>query len=278
MRDGARFWIAAALLFVPIVSPSIRSSAYPVDTEHLKVDLISDAVSVTPGKPLWVGIRFVPEKEWHIYWTNPGDSGEPPRLVWHLPDGFQASEIEWPAPERLGAGTVIDYGYAESVLLPAEVRAPGDVKADTSVTFSATVRWLVCRDICVPGKADLTFSLPVRESPGAVSAWHELFQATLARVPKPPPAGWKAEAISEKDDFVLTMRTGGKTANATFFPLDEDEIENSAPQVASSLPGGVRLTLKKSDRLINTPQTLRGVLDLGEGRAYEVSAPVKPGH
>jgi DsbC/DsbD-like thiol-disulfide interchange protein len=270
MRNEPRFWIAAAL-FCLVISPVVARAA---DTDHLKVDLISDAASVTPGKPLWVGFHFVPEKEWHIYWVNPGDSGEPPRVTWHLPDGFQAGSIEWPAPERLGAGTVIDYGYSGPVVLPVEVRVPANVKPGSTIAISATLRWLVCHDICVPGKADLTLSLPVQTSPAPQSSSHELFKEALARVPKPAPAAWKVEAVSENDDFVLTVHAGARIQNATFFPLDAEQIENSAPQNVSAIPGGVRLTLKKSDQLLKTPATLRGVIELADGKAYEVSAPV----
>ena len=63
---------------------------------------------------------------------------------------------------------------------------------------------------------------------------------------------------------------------AIFFPLDADQIDNSAPQTVAALPDGVRLTLKKSDRLLKTPATLRGVLEIGPGEAYEVSAQVQP--
>jgi hypothetical protein len=92
------------------------------ETGHLKVQLVSDGDSVQPGKPLRVGLRFELEQPWHIYWRNPGDSGEPPRVRWRLPAGFQAGELQWPAPERLGSGTVIDYGYQGSVLLPVAIR------------------------------------------------------------------------------------------------------------------------------------------------------------
>ncbi|MGD0955873.1 MAG: protein-disulfide reductase DsbD domain-containing protein [Candidatus Acidiferrales bacterium] len=248
---------------------------HPADNEHLKVELVSDTNSVSPGRPLWVGLHFEPEKQWHIYWINPGDSGEPPRVTWYLPDGFQAGPIRWPAPMRLGSGTVIDYGYEEPVLLPVELRAPPNLEPGTTVTLAATVGWLVCRDICVPGKGDVTLSLPVQgPASTAVSSSHELFQAARSRLPKPEPSAWKVDAIAEKDQFVLTVRARTATAKASFFPLDEDQIDNSAPQTVSAFPGGVRLTLKKSDQLLKTPAALRGVLELGPGRAYEVSAPV----
>jgi len=247
----------------------------PAETEHLKVQLISDTDSVQPGRPLWVGLRFEMQKGWHIYWRNPGDSGEPPRVRWKLPAGFQAGEVQWPAPERLGSGSVIDYGYRGSVLLPVEVQTPGTtLAASGSITLSAEVSWLVCKDMCVPGKADLTLSLPVRRAPGPASASHALFQKARSRVPEPMPPAWKAEATSEKDFFMLTVQGAG-AAKASFFPLEADQVDNAAPQTTTALPGGVRLTLKKSEQLSRMPARLEGVLELGPGRAYTVSAPLR---
>ena len=245
----------------------------PAETEQLRVQLISATDSVQPGRPLLVGLRFEMQKQWHIYWRNPGDSGEPPRIRWKLPAGFQAGEVQWPAPERLGMGSVIDYGYQGSVLLPVELQTPRSLAVGGSITLSAEISWLVCKDICVPGRADLTLSLPVRIAPGPVSASHSLFQETRSRLPKPMPPDWSAEATSEQTFLVLTIH-GVRGAEASFFPLEADQVDNAAPQTATKVPGGVRLTLKKSDQSSKTPARLDGVLKLSSGRAYAVSAPV----
>jgi DsbC/DsbD-like thiol-disulfide interchange protein len=241
--------------------------------QHLKIELISDTNSVELGRPLWVGLHFEMEKDWHIYWKNPGDSGEPPRVRWDLPNGFHAGEIDWPAPARLGSGSVIDYGYEESVLLPVEIETPKSL-APGRVIISADVSWLVCKDICIPGKAGLMLSLPMQATPGSFTESHALFQSARTHAPKPIPSTWRVSALSEKDSFVLTIYGDG-VRKASFFPLEADQIDNSAPQTIAMLPGEVRLTLKKADRLLKTPATLDGVLEVGSGRAYAVSAPVQ---
>jgi DsbC/DsbD-like thiol-disulfide interchange protein len=43
----------------------------------------------------------VTDDGWHIYWQNPGDSGEPPRIKWQLPSGVTATALEWPTPMRM---------------------------------------------------------------------------------------------------------------------------------------------------------------------------------
>src|SRR5690349_20203345 len=93
---------------------------------HAKVSLVAENNSLRAGQAVMLGVLFDLEKGWHIYWVNPGDSGEPPKIQWQLPAGFQAKEIRWPTPMRLGAapvqgspnakspnvyGTVVDYGY-----------------------------------------------------------------------------------------------------------------------------------------------------------------------
>jgi len=263
--------IRLAITFIMLAIASARGG--PAELQHLKIELVSDTKSVDPGRPLWVGLHFDIEKGWHIYWRNPGDSGEPPRVRWSLPDGFHAGEIEWPAPARLGSGSVIDYGYEESVLLPVEIETPESL-APGRVTISADVSWLVCKDICVPGKAGMTLSLLMQPTPGSVSESHVLFQSAKLHAPKPIPTAWKVSALAEKDSFVLTIY-GNHVRKASFFPLEPDQIDNAAAQTITILPGEVRLTLKKADRLLKTPTTLDGVLELSSGQAYNVSAPVQ---
>jgi len=243
------------------------------ETGQLRVQLVCDTESVQPGKPLRVGLRFELPEHWHIYWRNPGDSGEPPQVRWTLPAGFRAGDLQWPAPERLGSGSVIDYGYRGSVLLPVELQTPGTAPGGR-ITLSAEVTWLVCKDICVPGRAELTLALPVRLAPGAASRAHGLFQEADSRLPRPMPPAWRAEASSEKASFVLTIHGTG-LGKASFFPFEADQIDNAAPQTSTVLPDGVRLTLRKSEQLGGTPARLEGVLDLGPGQVYAVSAPVR---
>jgi thiol:disulfide interchange protein DsbD len=167
---------------------------------------------------------------------------------------------------------VIDYGYQEPVLLPVQVQTPGTIRG--SITLSAEVTWLVCKDVCVPGKADLTLSLPVRGAPGPAPAAHALFQEARSRLPRPLPPAWSTEAVSEKGSFVLTVHGAGG-GKASFFPFEADQIDHAAPQATTTLPDGIQMTLKKSDQLSKTPARLDGVLELDSGRVYAVSAPVR---
>lgn len=249
--------------------------AAPAPTPHVRVSLISEQSSIQPGRELSVGFYFQLEKGWHIYWINPGDSGEPPRVVWNLPSQIQASPLEWPAPQRLENGPLVDYGYEHKVLLMTTLRPAGNLKTGGAVELKAGVKWLVCHDICIPERQSVALSLPVRSSsPKPDSRWRKLFDGARSQLPKHVPAALQVTAASLAESFVLTVRTGVREPNATFFPLEPLQIRNAAPQQATPLSRGVRLSLRKSDQLLHPISALKGVLVLSHGRAYAIKAKV----
>ncbi len=248
-----------------------RSNAQLPAEPHLKVELISEQATSPPGKPLWVGLLFRLEPGWHIYWQNPGDSGEPPKIQWNLPTGFLAGSIRWPQPIRLGGGSVVDYGYEGQVLLMAPIQASSSRKATSLPSLSADVKYIVCRDVCIPGKAHITLSGP---ADGDWAVWRALFEQTRAQLPNPAPANWKVTAVSNKQHFILSVQARSQLTGASFFPLEPSQIDNSSPQEFSLTHNGFRLTLKKSDQLTKPITTLRGLIVLGSGRAFEVAAPI----
>lgn len=238
---------------------------------HAKIQLIAEQNTVPQGQPLWVGLLFTLDQGWHIYWQDPGDSGEPPKVQWQLPAGFTAGAIVWPQPIRLGSGTVIDYGYEGHVLLMAPISAAAKQPAPSLPSISADVKYIVCREMCIPGRAQLTLRAPAG---GNWNQWRNLFQQTRRQLPKSLPPGWKLSADSDKSHFVLSVRGAAQVRNASFFPLEPEQIDNSSPQAFASNRAGFQLTLKKSDQLAKPISSLKGLIVIGPGRAYEVTVPV----
>jgi thiol:disulfide interchange protein DsbD len=59
---------------------------------------------------------------------------------------------------------------------------------------------------------------------------------------------------------------------AAFFPEDKDILDNPAPQKLTPTATGFVLELKKDPNLTTTPVQLKGVIELGGGRDYEIAA------
>jgi DsbC/DsbD-like thiol-disulfide interchange protein len=267
------FGRSAALLLGACATLGLGSGARaqtPAES-HAKVELISDGNPGATTKVIWVGLLFHLDQGWHIYWQNAGDSGEPPKVSWNLPPGFRAGAIRWPQPMRLGSGSVVDYGYEDEVLLMARIEQPLGSRAGAAIPIAADVEYVVCREVCIPGKAHLTLPDPATSE---ASEWRGLFERARAHLPKAAPASWKLSATSDMDHFVLSAETGSQVESATFFPLGPNQIENSARQEFASTGNGFRLTLQKSDQLMKPISTLKGLVVLGPGQAFEVAVPV----
>jgi DsbC/DsbD-like thiol-disulfide interchange protein len=241
---------------------------------HTKIKLVSDEASLANGHPIWVGVLFQLDKGWHIYWRNPGDSGEPPKIYWRLPKGFEVGAVEWPRPTRLGSGTVIDYGYNDQVLLMAPIGSAQTLSSD--LTIEATVRYVVCREICVPEKAQLSLLIPQGKGLShGFTRWHEIFERTRAEIPGPAPAGWKISAqVDNQEHIFLSVRGRPASRDVLFFPAEPSVIDNSAPQPISVINAGFRLVLRESEQLLKPISFLKGLLVFGASEAYAVSVPV----
>src|SRR5712672_732986 len=265
--------LSSLLVVVLALLPGAGASAASIP--HGTVDLVAENQWIAPGRQTYLGLNFQLEKGWHIYWINPGDSGQPPRVQWHLPDGLSAGEIEWPAPRRLGASTIVDFGYDGAVMLLVPVRASSTLPANKTARIVAELSVLVCREICVPGKTQISLSLPIESRvPEPDTRGSDLFTAARESLPRKPPDDWKFTVNNKKDSFILIAKLGRQITHAVFFPLAESQIDNSAPQVIVPAASGFALTLRKSDQLLAPIKRLEGVLELSANQTYVIDVAV----
>jgi len=242
---------------------------------HGTVELIAEDQWIAAGHTLNLGLHFQLEKGWHIYWINPGDSGEPPRVNWQLPTGLMAGAIKWPAPRRLGTPSIVDYGYEDGVTLIVPVHAAIYLTTQQPAQLAAQVSVLVCREMCIPGKAQVSLTIPIKsEPPRTDSRTEELFATTRKSLPRAAPVNWKFELAEERSSFLLTASLGRQIKNAIFYPLVESQIDNAAPQTLRPTARGFQMTLRKSDQLIKPVERLKGVLVLSGDQAFLIDVQV----
>ncbi len=251
----------------------LLGTAHAVQAPHVTVSLVADVASLAPGHDAGVGLRFEPERGWHVYWTNPGDSGEAPRLTWSLPAGFAATELSWPAPSRIPTGPLVNFGYDGAVVLPATLHVPRDL-GPAPVEIRADAAWLVCNeDECIPGKSPLSLVLPVEPTPRP-SAAAALVASARARLPIAPPSGWQVSTTADGATLTLAVRghSGALEPSPAFFPFSREAIEHAAPQVVTRTSDGFRIALTRAP---SSPpvRSLDGVLEV-DGRAYTIAAPL----
>ena len=203
--------------------------------------------SVQPGRPVTVALRLDHAAPWHTYWLNPG-TGLPTRMTWQLPAGWTASAIQWPVPSliRDTDGQIAGNGYSGIVYLPVTLTPPADLAPGTTVTLAATAAWLMCAETCVPGKAPVTLTLPVRaEAPLADPNHGPAIAATLAAQPREL-TGLAAHASRQGDTITLRLtRTGDASAllpnpqTPWFFANDDTIAYDHAQSVRNAVSSAI---------------------------------------
>jgi thiol:disulfide interchange protein DsbD len=249
-----------------------------VNSGHIESELVAQESGIAPGGTIYVALRQKIQKDWHTYWRNPGDAGEPTKIAWTLPAGWAAGDMVWPTPIKARLGPLLDYAYEGEVLIPVPISAPASAQVGTTVSLTAKVSYLVCEQVCVPEDAELSLLLPVvAGSAGADPKWGGKIAEVLAKAPKP--AGLKA--VFKLDGQALKLAvTGGPLkgadmADAYFFPYSAKVIEHAADQAIERGPEGLTLTLKPGYDFVGggtAPTELQGVLALADGSAWEVTA------
>jgi len=247
----------------------------PVKAQHLTAELVSFGTSLAPGQSLQAGLLLTMEDKWHVYWLNAGDSGEPPHITWTLPDGVTAGPLQFTPPTRLPLGPLMDFGYEDTAAFPLTITAAAGLKPGP-IHLDAKVDWLVCREVCIPGKAHLGLNLTIGPAAQAAQPVGALGQA-LTLLPKPLPAADKISVIAGKSDIVVTLTTPESTKDIEFYPYDQDQIVNANEPGLESVPGGIRLRIERSPELKVLPPQLHGLLKLSDTVAYEFTAPVTAG-
>lgn len=272
---GVVAWLFCAVLLPMVAHAQLRlnlgsaAAAGPADTittPHVQAQLVALAPEgVAAGKPLTLGLRIQHQPDWHTYWQNPGDSGLPTQLSWTLPAGMQAGDIDWPVPQQIRVGDMLNYGYEGTVLLPVPVTVgsafqPG---TDHSTELRLHASWLVCRVECIPEEGEFLLRLPTDVSD---TQWATEFAQALAQVPQALPEA-QASLSAQPDSDRVQLRVQGLPALAqgqtlAFYPQTADTFQHAAP-IAQRWDGNVwSAELPLSTMRGDTPAMLDFVLGL----------------
>ncbi|MHB1302665.1 MAG: protein-disulfide reductase DsbD family protein [Acidiphilium sp.] len=242
------------------------ATSVAVVSPRVTVSLVS-ATDAAKNGAIELGLRFQLKPGWHIYWSDPGDAGEPPDIALTAPSGAKAGPFVYPAPHLLIAGTVGDYVETGDVLLPFHATLPAG-----ATRIAAKAEWLVCNpQICVPEHGAFTLALP---GGAGRSAEAKLFARAAAAMPRPSP--YRATIAP---DGVLAIAGAGlgrqSVKTARFFPYDSQAIVNAAPQKLGFFDHGFTLRL----HLARKTASLAGVVTITDpaGQAQALTMTAVPG-
>ena len=215
-----------------VTTPQVRAELLAFAPQGVPVGLGEAAAA---RQPVWVGLQLAHKPEWHTYWKNSGDSGLPTTLEWTLPPGVIAGDIAWPIPKKIPIGSLANYGYEGTVLLPVPLTITPDFKPPlTGHTLDIKLKasWLVCRKECIPEEGEFALQIPLKGSTALNGA---AFEAAFKAQPRPAltTQGILPDSVVRIDGNLLRfsvqglpVELRGKTLDV--FPETPEVIETAA--------------------------------------------------
>jgi DsbC/DsbD-like thiol-disulfide interchange protein len=262
------FRIAPAVFFLilslfPAFGQTQPSSSW-VQGLHSRVRLVSGGQA---GGQWLAGVEIALDSGFKTYWRTPGESGLPPRFDWTASDNVASVDVLWPAPARHEDAGGVAYVYSQEVVLPVRVTPKDSAKP---VRLDLSVDYGVCKDICIPARAELT---TVLSGDGAHQA---MLEKALAEVPRPQALGAKADLSvvslepqgQGKPGFIATISAPSGTRPALFAEGPENWY------LSTSLPDGANrftITIEDKPKDASGPVPVRLTLVAG-GQAIETEA------
>jgi thiol:disulfide interchange protein DsbD len=186
---------------------------------HVTPAIVTEYDAWKPGARAWLGLEFMIQPGWHIYWNGVNDTGLPPKFEIKAPEGFKIGDALWPAPRRnLAPGNILDFIYESRVMLLIPVDVPKDVKPGT-VTVSADCKWLVCSEVCLPesGKCSAAVAIAKGGETPKLGPSAPRFEESRRRIPKPLPPDSTTKAQIKGGLLVVESP---QAAKLSFFPGD----------------------------------------------------------
>lgn len=215
----------------------------PVDAGEAIGQIVTSHDSVAPGQTLAMGVFLDINPGWHVYWVNPGDSGEPFDIRPDENPNLTYGEIEWPLPKPVPTMSIVNYGFEDRPLFPLSLTVSEDVSVGDKLTLSGIVYYLICADICIPESFEYSLDLPVEAEPSLDSRWNANIERERRKMPTTE--DWASDAALVNDQLVVNvlLPEGISADNAYLFPTVPGFINHSAEQVVTQSGDVLTFTL-----------------------------------
>lgn len=99
------------------------------------------------------------KKGWHLYWKNPGDTGEAVKPEYYVPDFLKVSSYEQSAPIKEKFEDIItSYIHKDFLYFKHSFNITEPI-ADNDFEFFATLKYSACKEECIPGEIRVNINL-----------------------------------------------------------------------------------------------------------------------
>lgn len=264
----------------PAVTQTDEARAAALEPPHepspVQAELVADVSIIQSGNIIRLGVLLDIDPEWHIHWQNPGKSGEPTKIEFLLPDGFEPGPLQWPAPVRFAhPDGSTGFGYRDQVLLQTEVRS-SNLDPDDDWRLTAEVSWLACARECEPGRSTVELMLPYAISGTRLVNYANVprFDEWARRIPVAYESPERPFSATIGAGNVISLRWDAAASDVEWFPSArtaatfhpaEPETEDLVTRLAFASPSGEPASVAAIDGVVTYGN------EAGERRAAELA-------
>ena len=229
----------------------------------IQPELIAEGPAV-PGGEVELAILMHTRPGWHGYWLNPGDAGLPMTIEWQLPEGASVAPLRYPVPDKLLVAGIVNYVYEKDYAVLTRLKVPKPAQGPLLIRAKAS--WLACTDkVCVPERGEFSLQVPT----GGMATMDSRFNEWRRALPRPLAAPAHFALSGDKLEIAVPLPGNVDIGQPYFFPADDGPIDYGAPQ---SFRRKDDTLIAELNRRRGEPQSISGVLALGDGRGLEIGA------
>ena len=255
------------LMFVTLSQPALA------EANHITATLLAETGTPAPGSTVTLAVAMRPEAGWHGYWSNPGEAGFEPRFAWTLPKGAALAPVQFPVPQPLVIGGLMNYVFEGPHALLVRMALPPGIKPGTRLPIALKLDYLACTDkVCVPQHADLSTELTLTERPGEPEHRAQ-FDAWRAKLPTPLGAQARFARAGAMLRLVIPFPAATPLVTPHFFPAANGLIVDAGEQ-RFERDGDLLVAEIPAPRDGAVP--VAGVLSIGGGRGLTLVAQPGP--
>lgn len=240
------------LLFLLFLSNACHAlEAAPQEHDHIRVRLLAEPVNT---EQITLALVLEHEQHWHTYWQFPGDSGLPTKLKLRFDQNdWQDATLQWPVPQPLDVGGIHNVGYEGETWLLTQIVLP----SPRPKVLYASATWLVCKEECIPGKAQFELALDGANAIEDPKRFSDFAKARDA-MPKQAPSDWRARFAMDEQSKSVTFALDGElsllSAGDVSLFVGSDTLAAIAPSPITKSAQSLRTTRLRHEAFDALPE------------------------
>ncbi len=159
LRIGLIFPLFCSVTLILLIPGYV--SASELEEENIFYEEIYGSVSIIDDvihedKTILIGLKINLKEGWNTYWRHSGNTGLPTVIdIEKIPD-MEDFKIFWPKPEVQESDGNISLIYKNEIVIPILIQLTNN---NSPYSFELNADFGVCKDICIPVKKNIAFSI-----------------------------------------------------------------------------------------------------------------------